>query len=207
MQLIVPFFRQPNGYTCMPSCLKMLLEYYGMRISFKDIMRGCRCTLEGTDFEAAAEFLASVMCRPILARFNPAIYPAWYRTARRSDIFRGLMRRLPFTPEEHKHCHTALLGFLRQGGTWKVGVLSLRELKRLLQQKRPVIVSVEARLLWPTKKRDRIAPIPHAILVVGYTVDEILFLDPGYSRGEISRRNNNAFLAAWYFDGGATLCV
>lgn len=207
MQLAVPFFRQPNRHTCEPACLKMLLDYHGMSISFEDIARECRCTPWGTGIESAAEFLASVMYQPTLVYFDPKIHPAQYRTARRSDILQNLKRRFSAMPITDRDWASSLLDFLQGGGIWRIGVLSLEHLKRLIRQKRPVIVNIETRLLWPTKKRDSIEPISHAVLVVGYTADEILFLDPGYSMGEVSRRKNSAFLAAWYFDGGIALYV
>jgi len=204
MQLTVPFHLQTSRDTCMQACVKMLLDYHGAHISFEDISQTCRCAAGGTRIEDAAEFLSRVIRRPTLAYFDPRTHPGWYRGAHAGDILKNLKSRAYAVGWNVRQIHS-LISFLAQGGIWSVTVISLGQLQRILRQKRPVIVGVEARLLWPAKKRERIEPVSHTVLVVGYTASGILFLDPAYPGGKVLRRNNSAFLSAWYCDGGIAL--
>ncbi len=44
----VPWFKQPNGHTCTPACLKMLLEYEDIKISIAEIGACVNTTINGT---------------------------------------------------------------------------------------------------------------------------------------------------------------
>ena len=46
--LDVPYHKQQNWYTCGPTCLRMLLEYFGISASEEDVTKACKTTELGT---------------------------------------------------------------------------------------------------------------------------------------------------------------
>lgn len=44
----LPFHRQEKPYSCVNACLRMILEYYGLKVSEKELRNRCRTTELGT---------------------------------------------------------------------------------------------------------------------------------------------------------------
>jgi len=40
----VPYYKQEEGYTCGPACLRMLLKYNGTSTSEADVAKACETT-------------------------------------------------------------------------------------------------------------------------------------------------------------------
>src|SRR3989344_6950375 len=58
--LSVPLLKQKTGYTCGPTCIAMLAKFYGVKISWKTIMRASKCNKDGVSnrrFAAALQTL------------------------------------------------------------------------------------------------------------------------------------------------------
>ena len=64
--LPVPYFQQPNRYTCVPSCVKMLLGYIGFYVPISRVILGCGTDKDGTSSEDAIRFLRSLNLKPVL---------------------------------------------------------------------------------------------------------------------------------------------
>lgn len=57
MRLNVPSHRQQETYTCLPACIKAVLEYYGVSIEEETVVHACQTTPAGTVAERALEGL------------------------------------------------------------------------------------------------------------------------------------------------------
>jgi hypothetical protein len=183
----------------------MILEYNGTQVSFKKIQAEVRVKDErggGSYMEYAASFLASVCSNPILFEFNSEIQPSWHITAETHEIAESL-RQLVKGDGKKKYCLKKLLLFLEQGGVYRPQPLPLAGLQALVRDRRPVIVTLEPNHI-QTEKGRSIEAMSHAVVVVGYTKNEILFLDPAESATPV-KMDKNIFLWAWYYDGGSAL--
>jgi len=55
MRLNVPIHSQQEPHTCLPACIKVVLEYYDVSIEEETIARACQTTAVGTVAELALE--------------------------------------------------------------------------------------------------------------------------------------------------------
>jgi len=55
MKLNVPSYRQGESYTCLPACIKVVLEYFGTCLAEDTIACACRTTPAGTIAELALD--------------------------------------------------------------------------------------------------------------------------------------------------------
>jgi len=55
MKLNVPSYRQREPYTCLPACIKAVLDYFGTSLAEDTIVCACRTTPAGTIAELALE--------------------------------------------------------------------------------------------------------------------------------------------------------
>lgn len=48
MKLSVPFYRQEHAHTCVPACLRMVLDFFGTALTEDELAERCGTTLLGT---------------------------------------------------------------------------------------------------------------------------------------------------------------
>lgn len=208
MLLKVTYFTQPTVYSCVPGSLKMLTAYHGISITTKKIVEEVKCTPTGTYMETAAEYLARLMANPTLVFFDPKLYPSWYQKASQAKIIEHLRDEVQDNTSKRKQRNTnalrqkKLMYFMSNGGKFLTR-LSLTDLKELIKNKRPVIVSVELNHLYPEEcvPEDEY----HTVVAIGYSKDKILFLDPGLKG--IHSDNEEHFVWSWHANYGGALFI
>jgi ABC-type bacteriocin/lantibiotic exporter with double-glycine peptidase domain len=60
MRLNVPYYRQEQPHTCVPACLRMVLEFFGTTITEEDLVQRCGTTLLGTGRMEMAQAAATL---------------------------------------------------------------------------------------------------------------------------------------------------
>lgn len=60
MRLELPVFQQQTGHTCLPACLRMVLEYYAHALPEENIASACQTNRRGTRFDLAAKYIRAL---------------------------------------------------------------------------------------------------------------------------------------------------
>lgn len=207
MIIDVPFVRQQCLYDCLPACLKMLLAHKGIEMSLAEIKRKIDCNYSGTLFESAPLFLASLNLRVNCAYFDPSLLFSLHKKLPVSKIIQTLNRCAEFSVDEKlRRKALMLIAFLQKGGRLNPDLLSLSELKLIIDKGYPVITVVEGGYLY---QADAVFPQrrPHSMLVVGYENEEIICHDPAWRDGYNQRIMQGEFLKAWYLTEGKSIYV
>jgi hypothetical protein len=195
---------------CLPLCVKALLDYHGINLPIKEVAEGMNTTQSnGTYIESAAEFLASLGLRPRLSYFDPLIHSNWYRNASKKRIANHLKRRRRSRKRiSYRKTVARLSEFMERGGVFEPRVMSPADLKKLIRERRPVVVGVEQIHLIPSTQRRVVGQLNHhAVIVIGYQKDRVIFLDPEAVTARPRRKSESDFLRAWYIGGGDALYV
>lgn len=199
----VPFFPQPNDFTCVPACLMMLLRHNGMKIKFSEVTQGTRTFApSGTDYlYYAALFLQSLEgLRPVLYYHDPDIFPAWYQAAPMQVVRRDLQRR------RKKAIFSELAPYVRNGGIFVPRTCCTSELRDILRRGKPVLVIAEVGRIYPNKG-SLIKKRVHALVLIGFNHNEVFYLDPGDTRRNQRKISWEKFECAYYLLGGQALFI
>lgn len=109
----VPVAWQGTLYTCVPTCVWMLLQAFGIDVRFADVVQGTNCTKDGTTYQDARRYLRglSVRSRKVRATLR----------AVRAELDAG--RLLIVTVENYRHPHAVLLtGYRIRNGVCQLRV-------------------------------------------------------------------------------------
>ncbi len=60
MKLELPIFQQQTSYTCLPACLRMVLQYYDHALPEENIASACQVNRRGTRFDLAAKYVRAL---------------------------------------------------------------------------------------------------------------------------------------------------
>ena len=193
----VPHFRQPNDYTCMAACLKMMLDYREKAIPFDKIVTGIRTTKKhGADLVRASLYLAKLGMGPTLFYFDPDKIPSWYQGVSQTEWQKNLQRR---TAQGWPWRQLSKL--IAGGGIFYPQHLSMDGLRRILRRQ-PIIVLIESSYL-DTQKGAPVKRMQHAILLVDQDRSGVHFLNP--QAEEIQRIRWDIFEIAYFSCGGEAL--
>jgi hypothetical protein len=183
---------QPDDVTCGPTCLHALYNYYGDKISLKDVVKEVKQLKDGGT-------LAVMLGNHALKRgYKAYIYtynlnvfdPTWFKDSSKQMIKR-LKEQMAFKNKRRKLqvASRAYIKFLESGGELRYGELNDSLIKDYLKKSVPVLTGLSATYLYGSSREipkfnvyDSIKgePVGHFVVISGYDEDEncVYLADP-----------------------------
>ncbi|HEY8934984.1 MAG TPA: C39 family peptidase [Cyclobacteriaceae bacterium] len=183
---------QPDDVTCGPTCLHALYNYYGDKISLKDVVKEVKQLKDGGT-------LAVMLGNHALKRgYKACIYtynlnvfdPTWFKDSSKQMIKR-LKEQMAFKHKRRKLqvASRAYIKFLESGGELRYGELNDTLIKDYLKKSVPVLTGLSATYLYGSSREipkfnvyDSIKgePVGHFVVISGYDEDEncVYLADP-----------------------------
>ena len=220
---------QPDDETCGPTCLHAVYNYYGMKRSLAEVIKGVERSLSGGT-------LAPLLGKHALARgFNTTIYvnsldvfdPTWFKQgkARREELLAKLATQLKHKTEPGiKQLSIAYQQYLELGGNIRFRTITVQLLKEYFKQNIPILTGLSATYLYGCARESytreglsvyddiRGTPCGHFVVLCGYDDKKkhIVVADPhrqnplshnNYYKVTISRLINAIMLGVLTHDG------
>ncbi|HTJ51489.1 MAG TPA: C39 family peptidase [Cyclobacteriaceae bacterium] len=183
---------QPDDVTCGPTCLHALYNYYGDKISLKEVVKEVKQLKDGGT-------LAVMLGNHALKRgYKAYIYtynlnvfdPTWFKDSSKQMIKR-LKEQMAFKNKRRKLqvASRAYIKFLESGGELRYGELNDSLIKDYLKKSVPVLTGLSATYLYGSSREipkfnvyDSIKgePVGHFVVISGYDEDEncVYLADP-----------------------------
>jgi len=183
---------QPDDVTCGPTCLHALYNYYGDKISLKDVVKEVKQLKDGGT-------LAVMLGNHALKRgYKACIYtynlnvfdPTWFKDSSKQMI-KHLKEQMAFKHKRRKLqvASRAYIKFLESGGELRYGELNDTLIKDYLKKSVPVLTGLSATYLYGSSREipkfnvyDSIKgePVGHFVVISGYDEDEncVYLADP-----------------------------
>jgi hypothetical protein len=183
---------QPDEVTCGPTCLHALYQYYGDKISLKQVIREVKQLKTGGT-------LAVMMGNHALSRgYQATIYtynlhvvdPTWFKLSR-GKIVQNLRRQMAFKSKKRKLvvASRAYIKFLEAGGKLLYAELDEHLIKGYLKKAVPVLAGLSATYLYGTPREISVSnkydsikgePVGHFAIINGFdkTNDAVYLADP-----------------------------
>ncbi len=183
---------QPDEVTCGPTCLHALYNYYGDKITLKEVIREVKQLRTGGT-------LAVMMGHHALKRgFKAHLYsynlnifdPTWFGQSRKKMV-RLLKEQMEFKRKRRKLqvASQAYIKFLEAGGELRYGELDEGLIKSYLRASMPVLTGLSATYLYGTPREipqfdiyDSIKgePAGHFVVITGYDEEKnvVYIADP-----------------------------
>lgn len=174
---------QPDDVTCGPTCLHALYNYYGDKISLKEVVKEVKQLKDGGT-------LAVMLGNHALKRgYKAYIYtynlnvfdPTWFNDSSKQMIKR-LKEQMAFKNKRRKLqvASRAYIKFLESGGELRYGELNDSLIKDYLKKSVPVLTGLSATYLYGSSREipkfnvyDSIKgePVGHFVVISGYDED------------------------------------
>ena len=183
---------QPDDVTCGPTCLHALYNYYGDKITLKNVVKEVKQLKDGGT-------LAVMLGNHALKRgYNAYIYtynlnvfdPTWFKDSSK-DIIKHLKQQMEFKHKRRKLqvASRAYIKFLESGGELRYGELNETLIKDYLKKSVPILTGLSATYLYGSSREipkfnvyDSIKgePVGHFVVISGYDEDEncVYLADP-----------------------------
>lgn len=203
--LQVPLFYQPCDHSCVPTCLKMLLAYYGRRRSLAQLDAALRrAKTSGVSFSVAGTYLLGLGYDVRVYDWRPEFPNSFLDLGARDSHHAYLSwfkRRLRNGTLPDIECMFGHQKFIDAGGLFLPRPCRPNELKSALTAGIPPIVGVNTGLLW----RNREKTISHAILLRGIDGQGVEINDSYREFGGQRQHDLDRFLFAYHQDNGCAL--
>ncbi len=171
MKLEVPHFRQGKN-ACGPASLRMVLSYYGVDHSESEIIRG----LGGLVYEGKPELQGSLCVdNALYARrcgfevscytYNMKVLPSKLKGKSTDELKPALEDLLMKDNNKNSRLLTTYLQMIDEGVDLQVRMPSFDTVRNFIDQKVPVILSINPRILYENKVHWRAG---HFIVITGY---------------------------------------
>jgi hypothetical protein len=183
--------RQPDDFTCGPTCLHAVYRYFSDNLTLDEVISGV------PTLEHGGTLGVLLGCHALRRGYRARIYtynlqvfdPTWFVTAAAS-VRTKLEAQVQFKPEPKLRAATeAYVEYLNLGGELRLEDLSPRLIRRLLGRDRPVLAGLSATFLYRTARefgpKDdyddiRGQPAGHFVVICGYDREarKVLVADP-----------------------------
>lgn len=202
-QLELEILPQPDDYSCGPTCLHSVYNYFGDHIDLNDIMNDV-VSLEdgGTLAVSLANHALKRGYSATIYTFNLIVFdPTWFNL-RRKEIRKKLEAQLREKNDEKLHFATeAYIEFLRLGGRLRMKDLTAGLIRKYLKKSIPILTGLNATYLYncareygPKMDYDDIRgePTGHFVVLSGYNQTDrtVTVADP--------LQHNPAYMSQYY---------
>lgn len=169
----VPHYAQERSMTCGLACVRMLLDFYGYKVSEDEILAETYMHKMGSWYSDLAKPFIERGLKTKIYTINLNIYsPFWAgenveklkkRLSKRKEELKGLLK----TEVER------MLQYLDSGGELALEIPDVEVLRNLIR-KQPLIIPINRSFIY----RDRIDDAGHYVVVNGFDGDSYTVLDP-----------------------------
>jgi len=211
MKLDVPYIKQEKNM-CGPSSLQQVLEYYGRKISLKDILANVKMFPFGTPPPYLAIGAKKLGYKVRLISFDVNyVDPSW-KNSPKNEIIEKLKKRLPTIKNRIINRRTkGLIMALESGVELDIKIPSEKILIKYMKRGIPPIITLSYNVLHDYKRKlndklDDVKGLPtgHYVVVSGYDDNNFIVTDPFNGTLKVPKRK---LLFSWFFLGGWILIV
>jgi hypothetical protein len=184
---------QPDDITCGPTSLHAVYEYYGDKISLKDVIS------QVTYIDGGGTYAVLLACHALERGYDAKIYaynlnifdPSWFR--KDVDLISKLKEQSRYKKDKKlKVASDAYIRFLKLGGKIRYEELTRSLLKKYFEKGVPILTGLSATYLYQTKREftgkknksvyDDVKgyPMGHFVVLCGYDEEKkhIVIADP-----------------------------
>ena len=192
MKLNVPLLKQKNKLACGPTCLRMILFYYGKDFSEKDILKEIKLKRFGSYTTDLAYFAAEVGFRVECYSYNLKIFSINLASSYKKQLLKELeklQRKVKVSFD--KGVIKSIIKAIKGGVTYKFIRPNFYLIDKYLQKKIPVIISVN----WASlKNKPGDVKMGHSIVITGKLGKNYFYNDPCDGK-EYKIESNHLFFA------------
>ncbi|MBW2991467.1 C39 family peptidase [Candidatus Woesearchaeota archaeon] len=181
MKLNLPIYRQAKeSVDCGPVCLKMLLEYYGIKLSLKKLKSKIRVYKDGIYTAQLADFFLKNNFNVEIVTLNPKLFTKRDEKKKNIDLVSHFQKLLTDKEtskklkEDDKRGIKYFIKFVKNKGKIKIKIPDEKDLKTEIKNKRPVIAILTTNFLLGKKPRFNL----HYNVVTGIDKKYVYVNDP-----------------------------
>lgn len=187
-------YKQIDSYKCGPICLKLVYEYYGIKKSLKELVEETKTNVVHGSIEPALGY--SLLRNSFDVRwysFYRDLVKEEYGNLSQKELLRIFRIKYKLTKDVNdKSLFRDTIEYLEEEGKLFKSVIKLKDLITELENRRPVLVSLDLHVLDD-------AASGHWAVICGFDGQNLLVHD---LKGEIAKYDPEEFFAAAYKDDG-----
>lgn len=153
----IPAFKQPkDSVLCGPTCVRMILAHYGIKVGLKKIVSDMRMIKTGTYITDLGSSLLNYGFYTEVKFWLPGMEPQWFGTQDKNDLRRILKTKLRnIHRREWDACRGKLLKYVEAGGILKLEPIMFSDIQEEILAQRPLILSINSRVMDARGRADR----------------------------------------------------
>lgn len=174
--------------SCGPSSIQQILHYYGIEKSLKEIMNEMKLfDSGGTSSDGAmGDYLLKQGFKVRIYTLDTKMFdPTWFKLSKK-DLKKKLMEAHKISRGFKKYSYNSFIEFLDHGGKIEFKVITLKEIKEILNMIFPLMAGVDDSSLYSFKRSRKTfhddefkgKPWGHELVIAGYKKDKIFVVDP-----------------------------
>lgn len=209
--LDIPFYTQQKEDTCLLSCLRMVLNSYGAKLSEIDLESKVSRLTSGKSFHIAdlgtealrLGFEVQIICFDLSWIFSEK------HIGNKHDDLKNNFSEWVRSSKKNLKYRKPYLNFLNADGEIDVKMPNVEEIEKYINRGVPVITLVESRPFFGDAAK---VDAGHAVVVVGYDEENVYLNDPldpkrPYAKGKEYKMDKDLFTFCWYRRYANTLVI
>ncbi len=212
--LKIRVFEQEEKWFCGPAVVQSVLEYFGIKMSQKEIAKGCGTSKKyGTSLVGMAIFLKKLGLKPRLIIFDPEIIdPTWSKLSKKILAEKLSKRLKAVKPKKRtRRVYELLIEYLKNNGEVFLKIPGKELITEALRRNEIPIIAVCNKIFYKTIRTYKNRPDDikggyggHIVIVKGYKNGKFFVADPLKQKRKISE---DELLFSWFYWGGWMLLV
>jgi hypothetical protein len=175
MKLKVPIHTQAeNSMLCGQVALQIFYDYYGIKKSIKQLLKEVKLYKYGTHVPSLGlNLIENGFDVTIYSKDSDVLLPSYEKLSEKQLVSK-LKTNLKNKKLKFKRFNKTIIKFIEAGGKFKIGVVTVDQIKNELKNKRPSILNINCRTLYS----ERFGMGGHFVVSSGYDKDNIFVNDP-----------------------------